>query len=143
MRRGAAESRASAAHGRLAGPDGIFQVEDLEAVGAVEDDLGMDGVPDQGDGQARLLARPGRDMVQVPAGMAAYALTEPDDALDTMSPGAPAAQLQWNLTAFCLSEAWITRTRDLPEGEVSSSLRTLSFAWPFTRRAVAVYALSP
>src|ERR1700724_3602863 len=54
-----------------------------------------------------------------------------------MSPGAPAAQLQWNLTAFCLSEAWITRTRDLPEGGVSSSLRTLSFAWPFTRRAVA------
>jgi hypothetical protein len=60
-----------------------------------------------------------------------------------MSPGAPGAQLQWNLTAFCLSEAWITRTRDLPEGEVSSSLRTLSFAWPFTRRAVAVYDLSP
>src|SRR5439155_18865485 len=26
--RGTAESRASAAHGRLAGPDGIFQVED-------------------------------------------------------------------------------------------------------------------
>ena len=33
-----------------------------------------------------------------------------------MSPGAPGAQLQWNFTAFCLLEAWITRTRDLPVG---------------------------
>jgi hypothetical protein len=60
-----------------------------------------------------------------------------------MSPGAPGAQLQWNFTAFCLLEAWITRTRDLPVGVVSSSLRTFSWAWPFTLRAVAVYDLPP
>jgi hypothetical protein len=61
-----------------------------------------------------------------------------------MFPGAPGAQLQWNLTASCLTEAWITRTRDWPAGVVSSSLRTFSCApWSFVLRAVAVYDLPP
>src|ERR1700745_2319993 len=61
-----------------------------------------------------------------------------------MSPAAPGAQLQWNFTASCLPEAWITRTRDLPAGVVSWSFRIFTCAaWSFALRATAVYALPP
>src|SRR5258707_798756 len=80
----------------------------------------------------------------VAAGRAGWELTEPGGPLDPMSPAAPGAQLQWNFTASCLPEAWITRTRDLPAGVVSWSSRIFSCAaWPFALRAAAVYALPP
>src|SRR5260370_16652669 len=53
---------------------------------------------------------PVADMVQVPAGMGAYGLTEANDALAAMSP----PQLQWNLTVCSLSDACITPTTDFP-----------------------------
>jgi hypothetical protein len=37
-------------------------------------------------------------MVQVPAGMGTWGLTVPGAASVVMLPGAPAAQLQWNVT---------------------------------------------
>src|ERR1700676_5288350 len=80
-------------------------------------------------------------MVQVPGGMAAWALTLPGAALDVMSPGAPGAQLQWNVTCFWSTAAWITRTEDLPDCVVRLLLMTLSCAvWALVLRATTVYA---
>ena len=62
-------------------------------------------------------------MVQVFGGMAVYGLTEANDALGTMSrprPGRSAVEL--HVCSF--SEAWITRTEDLPAGVVRLSSRT-------------------
>src|ERR1700732_4906635 len=79
-------------------------------------------------------------MVQVPDGMGAWGLTVPGAASVVMLPGAPGAQLQWNVTCCWLTAAWMTRTRDLPFGVVKLSAMTLSCpCWAVARKGTTVY----
>jgi len=92
-------------------------------------------------GRLALALGPVAVMVHVPDGMGACGLTEPGTASVVMLPGAPAAQLQWNVTWPWLRSAWITRTKDLPFGTVRLLSMTLSWpCWALARSGTTVYA---
>ena len=131
-----------AAPRQIAGPGGIGQVDNFQAAGAVEDDLRVDDVPGQRDGQARLPAGPGRDMVQVPAGMAASELAEPGRALDTIprrARCATAMELHGILLAGGLDHPDRTCPRAWSASHLDLRLRRLALR----AGAAAVYALPP
>ena len=79
-------------------------------------------------GRLVVLVGPVALMVQVPDGIGTWGLTLPGAASVVMLPGAPAAQLQWNVTFCWLMAAWITRTKDLPFGAVR--LLSMILSWP-------------
>ena len=79
-------------------------------------------------------------MVQGPGGIAACGLTLPGAASVVMSPLVPAAQLQWNVTWFWLTSAWITRTKASSFGVVRLLSMTVSFPdWALDLRGTTVY----
>ena len=78
-------------------------------------------------------------MVHVPDGMGACGLTLPGAASVVMLPGAPAAQLQWNVTACWSMSAWMTRTNDLPAGVFRLLSMTLTEpSWALVRSGTTV-----